>query len=159
MASNGFIDVTEVRVKVRNLTVVAVALLASACASQPDKIQTAYVSPMKYAGYDCQQVVMEMDHIGRRTTELHMALQTKANNDGAQMAIGMLLFWPALFFLEGGDGPEAAEYARLKGEHEALRQTAVQNKCDTAALPPSPEELIKAEQERQAAVKKGSAVQ
>jgi hypothetical protein len=37
-------------------------------------------------------------------------LQKTTENDQAQMAVGMILFWPALFFLEGGDGAEAAEY-------------------------------------------------
>jgi hypothetical protein len=46
------------------------------------------------------------------------------------MAVGLVLFWPALFFLEGGDGPEAAEYACLKGEVDALEQVAIQKKCD-----------------------------
>lgn len=46
------------------------------------------------------------------------------------MAVGMLLFWPTLFFLEGGDGPQAAEYARLKGEVDALEKVAIAKKCD-----------------------------
>lgn len=45
------------------------------------------------------------------------------------MAVGMILFWPTLFFLEGGDGPEAAEYSRLKGEKGALEKIAVQKEC------------------------------
>ena len=45
------------------------------------------------------------------------------------MAVGMLLFWPALFFLEGGDSPEAAEYSRLKGEVEALNEASMLKKC------------------------------
>ena len=59
------------------------------------------------------------------------------------MAVGLLLFWPALFFLEGGDGPEAAEYARLKGQYEALRTVAVQRKIGAEMLPASPEEVVK----------------
>ena len=45
------------------------------------------------------------------------------------MGIGMLVFWPALFALEGGDGPGATEYARLKGEYEAVRSTSVLKEC------------------------------
>jgi hypothetical protein len=51
------------------------------------------------------------------------------------MAVGMILFWPALFFLEGGDGPQAAEYGRLKGERDALERVAIQKKCDPAIIP------------------------
>lgn len=131
--------------RLRTLVILSSSIFVAACASQPDGIRTAYTSPMKYNGYDCPQIVAEMDHMGRRSTDLHMALKKKADGDTAQMAIGMILFWPALFFLEGGDGPEAAEYATLKGDYEALRQTAVAKKCDTALFPPSPQELIKAE--------------
>jgi len=46
------------------------------------------------------------------------------------MGIGLVLFWPALFFLEGGDGPEAAEYTRLRGEVDAMRRVAVLKECD-----------------------------
>ena len=51
------------------------------------------------------------------------------------MGIGLILFWPTLFALEGGDGPEAAEYGRLKGEYEAIRSAALQKKCALDALP------------------------
>ena len=103
-------------------------LLITGCATNPKKIQAAYVSPLVYKDYDDEQIIMEMDHIGQRTAQLYNSLASEAGADTAQMAIGLVLFWPTLFFLEGGDGPEAAEYARLKGEYEALRKLAVQRK-------------------------------
>ena len=45
------------------------------------------------------------------------------------MGIGLILFWPALFFLEGGDGVNASQYSHLKGEFEALEQVAIQKDC------------------------------
>jgi hypothetical protein len=51
------------------------------------------------------------------------------SDDEAAMAIGMILFWPALFALEGGDKEEAAEYSRLKGEINAMEQVAILNDC------------------------------
>lgn len=125
--------------------VVAFSLVAGlGCATSPKKIPAAYVSPLKYKDYDYDQVAAEMDAISRRTNELYYSLRKDARNDKWQMGVGMLLFWPTLFLLEGGDGPEAAEFARLKGEYEALRQVAVQKKFDLNTLPPSPEETIKA---------------
>lgn len=121
------------------------------CASSPDDFSATYVSPVKYKSYDCEQIALEMEHISKRTVALHQSLKKKADNDAAQMTIGMVFFWPALFFLEGGDGPEAAEYANMKGEYEALRQCAVRQKCDVYILPKSPEEIIKekAEEEKE----------
>ena len=45
------------------------------------------------------------------------------------MGLGIVLFWPALFFLEGGDGVEAEEFAQLKGKLEAVEKSAVQQDC------------------------------
>jgi len=123
------------------------AALVTGCATSPDNMKAAYVSPLKYSTYDCTQIVMEMDHVSKRTTELYESLDTKADRDAAQMGIGLILFWPTLFLLEGGDGPEAAEYANLKGDFEALRTAAVQKKCSQDMMPKSPEELIKEAQE------------
>ena len=117
--------------------------IITGCATSPDKISATYVSPLKYKDYDNDQIVMEMDYIGQRTAELYYQLDKEAKSDQGQMALGLLIFWPALFFLEGGDGPQAAEYARLKGEYEALRKIAIQRKIGLELMPKSPEEIIK----------------
>ncbi len=105
------------------------------CATAPEKIASSYVSPMQYSNYSCDQIALEMTNVSRRVSELYGQLDKEAGADTAQMAVGLVLFWPALFFLEGGDGPQAAEYARLKGEREALETVAVQKKCDPAMMP------------------------
>ena len=130
----------------RKLNIALLITLLGGCASNPDKIDAAYISPLKYRTYDCDQVAMEMDHVGRRTTDLYMRLKKERNADNWQMGIGLVLFWPTLFLLEGGDGPEATEYAQLKGNFEALRETSVQKKCAIEAK--SPEELIKEAEEK-----------
>ena len=104
------------------------------CASSPDKIQTAYVSPLQYKDYDCEQISGELMRVSRRAGELQGNLQKTADNDTAQMAVGMVLFWPALFFLEGGDGAEATEYARLKGERDTLEKLGIERKCAIAVV-------------------------
>ncbi|WP_200241917.1 hypothetical protein [Lamprobacter modestohalophilus] len=62
------------------------------------------------------------------------------------MGVGLVLFWPALFFLAGGDKKD--ELARLKGEYDALEQAAIQKDCMIAS------ELRDARQQRQSAAKK-----
>jgi hypothetical protein len=125
------------------LITAVIAISLTGCATSPDELTTSYVSPAKYMNYDCQQIIMEMDHVSNRTVYLYESLDKKADNDAAQLGIGLVLFWPALFFLEGGDGPEANEYSNLKGEYEALRKVAVQNKCGPD-LPTSPDKIISA---------------
>lgn len=78
---------------------------------------------------------MEMRGVGRRVNELYTDLDKEASADEVQMGIGLILFWPALFWLEGGDDERAAEYARLKGERQALEDTAVAKSCDPATIP------------------------
>ena len=127
-------------------------MLTAACASNPDKIDAAYVSPIKYQDYSCRQISEEMDYVGARTTDLYTRLKSERTKDNWQMGVGMVLFWPALFALEGGDGPEAAEYSRLKGEFEALRQTS--NKKSCAIAKESPEEILKSKDTAEKAVAK-----
>ena len=117
---------------VRILPTVAGGFVAAAlagCATQPEEMQTQYVSPAQYENYDCNQITREMERTSRRINDLYSSLKKTADDDAAQMGVGLVLFWPALFFLEGGDGPEANEYARLKGEYEALETVAIQKNC------------------------------
>lgn len=124
----------------------AVLLLALpivvSCASNPDSIDAAYVSPLKYATYDCDQIGLELGYVNQRTNSLYSTLKAKRNADNWQMGVGLLLFWPTLFALEGGDGADAAEYAQLKGEFEALRQNSVEKRCSLALQ--SPDEILDA---------------
>lgn len=123
--------------------------LLSSCASSPDELSTTYVSPLKYKDYDCDQIIMEMDHVSKRAADLYQSLEKKSDNDAVAMGIGLVVFFPALFFLEGGDGPEAQEYSNLKGEFEALRTTVIQKKCESENMPKSPEEIIKERSEEE----------
>lgn len=87
-----------------------------------------------------------MDYVGNRTNKLYKRLDNEHTSDSWQMGVGLVLLWPTLFFLEGGDGPEATEYAQLKGEYEALRTNSVTKKCAIASK--SPEEIILENSER-----------
>ena len=122
----------------KKFLVLAATMALGACASQPDDIATSYVSSLQYKNYDCDQIAMEMARVERRVGELHARLKKKADDDAGQTAVGLVLFWPALFFLEGGDGPEAQEYSRLKGEYDALEQVAVEKKCTVNSVQQEP---------------------
>ena len=116
----------------------AVLLFLAGCASQPDKIGTAYVSTLHYQQFTCQQVEMEMERVSARAIELRHSLKKLADNDEMQMGVGLLILWPTLFFLEGGDGIQAQEYARLKGERDALEKTSIQKQCGHKFTPIAP---------------------
>lgn len=105
------------------------ALTVAACASSPDDMTASYVSPLQYQDYSCKQLGAESAIVERRVSELYGSLDKKASNDNAQMAAGLLLLWPTLFFLEGGDGGDASEYRRLKGEYDALEKASIRKNC------------------------------
>ena len=138
----------------KQLITIALAATICSCASNPDKIDAAYVSPLKYKDYNCDQLALEMDYVGQRTNKLYQRLKAERTADNWQMGIGLLIFWPTLFLLEGGDGPEAAEYAQLKGDFEALRSNSVQRKCGLEAK--SPEQIMKEADEAAKAQQKES---
>ena len=123
------------------------------CATQPSEIATVSVSPLLYQTYTCNQIMMEADRVSRRTQQLYASLKKTADNDQTQMAVGMLLLWPTLFFLEGGDGPEAAEYARVKGEAEALHRVAITKNCEVGLMPNAAAEIAKTKEKKAEEIK------
>jgi len=129
----------------KKILLIAIISTVTACASDPDDIDASYVSPLKYRNYDCEQLALEMDYVGQRAAKLYQRLDSEYSKDSWQMGVGLVLLWPTLFFLEGGDGPEASEYAQLKGEYKALHENAITKKCSIETK--SPEEIIKEKSE------------
>ena len=111
------------------ILIICFNLLIVNCASSASDISASYVSPEKYSDFDCDQIMLERDTIERRVNELYQSIERRAKNDRVSMGVGMVVFLPALLFLKG-DSPEAAEYARMKGEYEAIQTIANRKKCD-----------------------------
>lgn len=109
----------------------AIAVLLGGCATASRDVPTAYISPMQYQSYDCDQLSAEAGRLTQRVQQLGGRLDEAAGNDKAIMGVGLILFWPALFAL-GGTKQQEAEYARLKGEAEAIEQAAIAKKCPGA---------------------------
>lgn len=115
------------------VSAVAVACSSLAgCATASKDVPTAYVSPLQYQSYDCTQIAMEGQRLNARVSELGGRLDTAADHDKAIAGVGAILFWPALFAL-GGTKAQEAEYARLRGEHDAIEQASISKRCGVAA--------------------------
>ena len=114
----------------RKLVIVlaGVSLALGGCATSSKDVASAYVSPMQFQAYDCDQLASESQRINARVAQLSGRLDTAAKNDKALVGVGVLLFWPALFAL-GGTKQQEADYSRLKGEYDAVQQSAVLKKC------------------------------
>ena len=112
----------------RTVTVALLVAFLAGCAQSPGSIKGTYVSPLVYQNYDCGQVRQEMMRVSRKVQEVSGAQSRAATGDAVATTVGLVIFWPALFFLMGGDD-RADELARLKGESEALEQAAIQKNC------------------------------
>jgi hypothetical protein len=122
---------------------VALAAFTSACATAPSSITASYVSPLQYQTFSCEQLAVESQRLGARVAEVTGQQQAKANSDTTAMAVGMVLFWPALFFLGSGQD-KSAELSRLKGEYDAMQQAANQKNCMRGpAIAPATTEPVK----------------
>jgi hypothetical protein len=112
----------------KKIIVIIALFFVASCATAPKDISAAYVSPLKYKDYDCDQIALEGASIESRVNALYASLDNSAKADKRNTAIGAILFWPTLFFIDG-DSPEGSEYSQLKGDYQALRTVAVQKKC------------------------------
>ncbi len=123
--------------KMKYIYLMLVTILVTGCASDSGEIRTAHVSPLQYANYNCDQIAMELRFTQRRATELKYEIDDEASGDAGAMAFGLILFWPALFFIDGDDPARNADYSLTKGQMIALEDAAVQKKCSPAGMPPA----------------------
>jgi len=113
----------------KRIAMLACAAALCGCASSADEIGPEYVSPLEYQNYTCKQLREESRRVSRRASQLAGQLDDNATDDAIMTGVGVVVFWPALFFIDG-DGPEAAEYARLQGEREAIEKAAIKRNCN-----------------------------
>ncbi len=123
-------------------------IIFSGCATSSKDVTTAYVSPLQYKDYNCDQLTAEMTRLNVRVTQLGGRLDEAASNDKALVGVGMVLFWPSLFFL-GGTKNQEAEFSRIKGEYEAINQAAIQKDCKI-----TPEMIMPTPQDKSKSAKK-----
>jgi len=102
--------------------------LVAACASKSADIAPSYVSPIQYQNYSCSQRAQEGRRVSEAAARVSGQQDKKRGSDQVLTGVAVVIFWPALFALEG-DGQTAAELGRLKGEMEAIEKTSNQKNC------------------------------
>lgn len=112
----------------RIVGIALVALGVAGCAKSADKVAASYVSPLAYEQYNCQQIGAEAERIAARVAQTTGAQNRQATNDAVATTVGLVVFWPALFFI-GGDDERSYELARLKGEMEAVEKVSIAKSC------------------------------
>ena len=106
-------------IKMRILGIVALGAALGGCASSASDIAPAYISPVAYQTYTCQQLALEAQAISTRAAALSGAQDSQHTKDGWTTAAAVVIFWPAAFFV-GGDKQTAAELAQMKGQMVAI---------------------------------------
>ena len=111
------------------VSAIGLAGLLAACASKPEDVKAAYISPVAYKDYSCDQLGQEAQRVSRRAAEATGTQQKAATNDAVATGVAIVVFWPAAFFIKGNSANEA-ELARLKGEMEAIEKASIQKNCN-----------------------------
>ena len=112
----------------RKIIVAGLSLTAAGCATRAENIPAAYVSPITYQSFSCVQLQEEAARVSTRAAAANGAQDKKATNDAVATGVGVVLFWPALFFIKG-DAASAQEIAQLKGDMEAIEEANIRRKC------------------------------
>jgi len=121
----------------RKLGIVALGAALAGCASSSAEIAPAYISPVAYQQYTCQQLALEAQGVSQRAATLSGAQDQQRSKDGLATAAAVVIFWPAAFFV-GGDKQTAAELAQMKGQMVAIEQASIQKKCGIQFQGPRP---------------------
>lgn len=112
---------------------IAVSTLVG-CATPPKDIAPTYVSTNLYQNLTCAQLRDEAQVVSNRMAAAYGVQESNRGKDAAMTTVGIVLFWPALFFMEG-DGATAADVARLKGEMQAIEQVNRLKNCGIEFAP------------------------
>ncbi|HTN63993.1 MAG TPA: hypothetical protein VL147_20960 [Devosia sp.] len=110
------------------VTALVAASMLAACATAPKDIAPAYVSTGLYSNLSCDQLREEAQGVSARAAQANGQQEKNRSQDAAMTGVGLILFWPALFFMKG-DGAAAADVARMKGEMAAIDQVNRVKKC------------------------------
>jgi hypothetical protein len=121
----------------RILAASAACAFLAGCASPAASIKPSYVSTVAYQGLSCKQLATEAEVLSSRAAEAYGAQDQKAAGDAIAVGVAMVVFWPAAFLI-GGDGAQATEVARLKGEMEAIEAASRRKGCGIVFKRPEP---------------------
>jgi hypothetical protein len=113
----------------RILGIVALGAALGGCASNSAEITPAYVSPVIYQGYTCQQLALEAQSLSTRAASLSGVQDSQRTKDQWTTAAAVVIFWPAAF-LVSGDKQTAAELAQMKGQMVAVEQASIAKNCN-----------------------------
>ena len=110
---------------------VATTLMMTSCASQPDKIEPKYVSPIIYQNFQCGQLIEEKTRLSREVDRVSGLQRENATGDAVMLTVGLIILWPVLIGM-AATKDRKDELGKLKGEYEAVDAQARMKQCPAA---------------------------
>lgn len=104
----------------------------TACASSPDKVSSAYISPTVYEGRNCRELLEERNQIASNVNRLTAAQKKAATTDAVATGVALVLFWPAAFALAATED-QSNQLAQAKGNYDAINMQMTRKNCKAPA--------------------------
>lgn len=120
--------------RIKTIVLATSSVIVISCASSSKEIETTYISPDQYRPLNCKSLAHELAQLNIRKNTLSAEIDKKAANDEGITAVSAILFWPAAFAL-GGNKEQEQEYARIKGEYDAVVQVGAEKQCNLDTSP------------------------
>lgn len=113
----------------RRAVVFGLAVVLCGCASRSRDVAPAYVSPVTYQSFSCQQLTEEARVVSQKAFAAAKQQDHNRDMDAMKTTVGVVFFWPVILMNEG-DGQNAAQLAILKGQMDAIEQASRQKGCN-----------------------------
>ena len=108
---------------------VSFALVLSGCNNvKSSEVISQNVSTYEYSDMTCSQLEGEMVFLNNAANSAGNVVDKKNSSAKGKNAAAFILFWPALFLIDD-NSTEAQQYARKKGEYEAVQRTHRKKDC------------------------------
>ena len=115
-------------------------LIVGGCAKPASSIQASHVSPEQYADLRCEQLIAEENEVYRKLSVAKAQVDqayVRDRTEAAGTVFTMLFFHNASFRFWRNRSAET-DFAKLKGEHEAITISAKNQGCEIPSRPISP---------------------
>jgi hypothetical protein len=137
----------KVRAIATATAVVFATALTGGCATPGADVAPSYVPQGMYENTSCATLARDIMDVQQHAAALSGQLDDTAQKDKVAVGVALILFWPAAFFVSGGDKGKQAELASSKGQFEAMSKAYRSKGCEgtiaytAPAAAPAPEQI------------------
>lgn len=129
--------------RVTSILAASAAICVGGCVNKPSMVVPTTVPVAQFLSLSCPELMSERERIQDLVVRAGGRLEHARGNEQSAAVAGLLVVWPALFVL-GASGDQERQFARLKGEYEAINQALNDKNCSATgevaepAIPPQP---------------------